>query len=157
MTTEKEIVVAAIDQHKGSNRVMARALAVAADTYGVVHLMHVAEPNIANVKPPEDLNAPELTGNDLTKLKEFVEHRLADFKKTRPDAHVPTVEIHTDTGDPAEKICAIAADVDADMIVIGTHGRTGIKRLLIGSVAEKVVRLAGCPVLVVREKKHKDG
>ena len=46
------------------------------------------------------------------------------------------------------------AKLNADIVVLGTHGRTGLKRLLIGSVAEKVVRLAGCPVLVVREKKH---
>jgi len=154
MSTEKEIVVVAIDLHKGSNRVMGRALSAAAETGGVVHLVHVAETNIANVKPPEDMDAPELTGNDLHKLQEFVENRLADFKKRRPDAAVPEVTIHTDTGDPADKICGFAAEKDADIVILGTHNRTGIKRLLIGSVAEKVVRGAGCPVLVVREKKH---
>ena len=41
----------------------------------------------------------------------------------------------------------------ADLIVMGTHGRRGIEGLLLGSVANKVVRLAGCPVLTVREKK----
>jgi nucleotide-binding universal stress UspA family protein len=154
MSDEKEIVVVAIDLHKGSNRVMYRALAAAADTEGIVHLIHVAEPNIANVKPPEDMDAPELTGNDLHKLQEFVQNRLADYAKRRPNAFVPTVTIHCDTGDPAETICEYAAEKDADLVVMGTHGRTGIKRLLIGSVAEKVVRGAGCPVLVVREKRH---
>ncbi len=154
MSDEKEIVVVAVDLHKGSNRVMSRALAAAADTEGTVHLIHVAEPNIANVKPPDDMDAPELTGNDLHKLQEFVQNRVADFKKARPKAWVPEVTIHCDTGDPAETICEYAAEKDADLVVMGTHGRTGIKRLLIGSVAEKVVRGAGCPVLVVREKKH---
>jgi nucleotide-binding universal stress UspA family protein len=48
----------------------------------------------------------------------------------------------------------VAAELDADIIVIGTHGRTGLKRILLGSVAEMVVRRAGCPVFVVREKLH---
>ena len=53
---------------------------------------------------------------------------------------------------PADTICAIAAEVDADVIVIGSHGRTGVKRLMLGSTSEHVVRHAPCPVLVVREE-----
>jgi nucleotide-binding universal stress UspA family protein len=54
-------------------------------------------------------------------------------------------------GDPAGEIVRIAADEGAEMIVLGTHGRTGVTRLLMGSVAEVVVRRAPCPVLVYRE------
>ena len=54
-------------------------------------------------------------------------------------------------GSPAENIVAIATDRGADLIVIGTHGRTGLKRVLMGSVAEAVMRLAGCPVLTVKQ------
>jgi nucleotide-binding universal stress UspA family protein len=53
-------------------------------------------------------------------------------------------------GDPAEKIVQAAADEQADLIVIATRGQTGFKRLVFGSVAEKVVRLAGTPVLSIR-------
>jgi hypothetical protein len=53
---------------------------------------------------------------------------------------------------PATEIAQMAADLEADMVVVGTHGRRGIARLLLGSVAEAVVRLAPCPVLVVRPK-----
>ena len=53
-------------------------------------------------------------------------------------------------GVPFEQIVAAAAEERADMIVIGTHGRSGIDRLLLGSVAERVVRTAPCPVLTVR-------
>ena len=152
-SADKTILVA-VDLHKGSNLVMARALAYAADAGATLHLASIAEPNIANVRPPESMDAPELTGTDVHKLHEFIEHRCHDFRKHHPTASCPTVELHVDTGDPAEKIVEVAAKLDADLIVLDTHGRTGIKRLLIGSVAEKVVRLAGCPVLVVREKKH---
>ncbi len=53
-------------------------------------------------------------------------------------------------GDPATEITRYAADVGVDVIVIGTHGRTGIDRLVLGSVAEKVMREAPCSVLVVK-------
>lgn len=53
-------------------------------------------------------------------------------------------------GVPFEQIVEAAAEEAADMLVIGTHGRSGLNRLLMGSVAERVVRLASCPVLTVR-------
>jgi nucleotide-binding universal stress UspA family protein len=56
------------------------------------------------------------------------------------------------TGAPYEEIVAAARDEKADMIVMGTHGRSGLNRLLMGSVAERVVRLAPCPVLTVRPR-----
>ena len=53
-------------------------------------------------------------------------------------------------GDPGAEIPRVAQDVHADLIVMGTHGRTGLGRLLMGSVAEQVMRHAACPVLTVR-------
>jgi nucleotide-binding universal stress UspA family protein len=55
------------------------------------------------------------------------------------------------SGVPHQEIVALARDERADLIVIGTHGRGGINRALLGSVADRVVRLAPCPVLTVRE------
>jgi nucleotide-binding universal stress UspA family protein len=57
-------------------------------------------------------------------------------------------------GLPAHEIVEIARDHDVDLIVIATHGHTGWKHFCIGSTAERVVRAAPCPVLVVREKEH---
>jgi universal stress protein A len=54
------------------------------------------------------------------------------------------------TGTAAEEIGQAATDEGADLIVVGTHGRTGLERLVIGSVAERVVRIAPCPVLTVK-------
>ncbi len=53
-------------------------------------------------------------------------------------------------GDPATEILRVATELDCDLIVLGTHGRTGLERLVMGSVAEAVVRKAMCPVLTVR-------
>ena len=54
-------------------------------------------------------------------------------------------------GDPAAEVVRIAEEESAEMIVMGTHGRTGLTRLLMGSVAEAIVRRSPCPVLTYRE------
>jgi nucleotide-binding universal stress UspA family protein len=69
----------------------------------------------------------------------------------RPDDPQIAVERYLLVGDEAIEIVELAGQVSADMIVMGTHGRTGLKRLLMGSVAEKVSRNAPCPVVTVRE------
>jgi nucleotide-binding universal stress UspA family protein len=60
------------------------------------------------------------------------------------------VQISVASGDPGQEIADFAKQIGADLIVLSSHGRTGPSRLLIGSVAERVVRLAHCPVLVLR-------
>jgi nucleotide-binding universal stress UspA family protein len=60
------------------------------------------------------------------------------------------VERHVRDGDPSEEILAVARETRSDLIVMGTHGRTGVGRLLMGSVAEQVMRRATCPVLTVK-------
>jgi universal stress protein A len=60
-------------------------------------------------------------------------------------------------GVPFEEIAKIAQEEHADMIVMGTHGRSGLNRALLGSVAERVVRLAPCPVLTIRQAKAEAG
>lgn len=62
-----------------------------------------------------------------------------------------TVRIALRTGVPYQEIVELATNERADLIVLGTHGRGGINRALLGSVADRVVRLAPCPVLTVRE------
>ncbi len=67
-------------------------------------------------------------------------------------AQVHGVDVETEirTGDPATAILEYAEEIDADLIVAGTHGRSGVERRLIGSVAERLVRHADCPVMTVR-------
>ena len=66
--------------------------------------------------------------------------------------HLPKVRYLVTSGDPFEKILDAAESHRIDLIVLATHGRTGIKRLIIGNVAEKVVRHAACPVLTVKPR-----
>ena len=60
------------------------------------------------------------------------------------------VDFHVRFGDPGREIAAFAESQHADLIVMPSHGRTGLSRILIGSVAERVVRLAHCPVLILK-------
>lgn len=76
-------------------------------------------------------------------VNEALRERLADPKYNG-------VDINVAFGDPGNEIAEYAERIEADLIMLPSHGRTGIRRLLIGSVAERVVRLAQCPVLVLR-------
>jgi universal stress protein A len=88
----------------------------------------------------------------------LVEHgkRLAKFLQDHFADLLSQVKLRQEVavGTPYRKIVEKAASENADMIVMSTHGRTGFVHALIGSVAEKVVRLAACPVLTVRPKKE---
>jgi nucleotide-binding universal stress UspA family protein len=79
-------------------------------------------------------------------IEEDLRTRLRGLK-VDPTARV---EYRVEEGHPAETILAVAQEVRADLIVMGTHGRSGARRLLMGSVAEAVSRRAACPVVTVR-------
>lgn len=75
--------------------------------------------------------------------------KIASSLELAPNAQINWT-VHLRAGDAAQAICQLASDVEAELIVVGTHGRTGLARFLLGSVAEGVVRLAPCAVLVAR-------
>lgn len=77
---------------------------------------------------------------------------LADRKR----GQVTIGRVLLKTGDARDMIDQTALEVDADLIVMGTHGRRGVSRALLGSVAETVVRTAPCPVLTIRTKEKKE-
>lgn len=63
---------------------------------------------------------------------------------------IPAIKTITSVGVPAEEIVRVCTEEKVDLIVVGTHGWTGLRHMLLGSVAEKVLRTSECPVLVVR-------
>ena len=84
----------------------------------------------------------------LDKIESESAEQMAARRKRVEDAGV-TADSLMVRGSPSHKITETARDKQADLIVMGTHGRTGLRHMLIGSVAERVVRLAPCPVMVV--------
>lgn len=79
---------------------------------------------------------------ELALAERLTDTRFAGLKK------------HIAFGDPGHEIADFAEREHADLIVLSSHGRTGLRRLLIGSVAERTIRLAHCPVLVLKSKRH---
>jgi nucleotide-binding universal stress UspA family protein len=88
-------------------------------------------------------NWPAGEGED----RDYWRQQLEQIRPVDPNIRVRHVLLE---GDPAAEIVRYAQDMNMDLIVMGTHGRTGLERLLMGSVAEKVMRQATCSVLVVK-------
>jgi nucleotide-binding universal stress UspA family protein len=154
--SEKFVVLAAIDLTLAGTLVLDRALALASNAAaGELHVLAVSEPQVPVAVYPGLSPPPELAGVDEEALAKRCRERLDAFVEAHPSAYLPHVHVHTSIGIPADEIVWLGAHLDADLIVVGSHGRRGFKRLLLGSVSEKVVRLAGCPVVVVRDKNHK--
>lgn len=86
-------------------------------------------------------------GESMGQFEDDIRHELQQFRP--PDNRVP-MEYKLANGDPVASIVKEAEDTRCDLIVLGTHGRTGFRRVLMGSVAEHVMRTAPCPVLVVK-------
>ncbi len=84
----------------------------------------------------------------VSRVKQSVLERLESMAKECA-AVVPDVKTFCRLGSPAEGIVSLARDESADLIVIGTHGRTGVKHLVMGSIARSVLRMAHRPVLIV--------
>jgi nucleotide-binding universal stress UspA family protein len=96
-----------------------------------------------SVYTPEEMD--EVWNAELAEAREELERTAAALTTARVDKRV-------EVGDVAKTICRIAEERDVDVIVVGSHGRTGLERLFLGSVSEHVVRHAPCPVLVVRDR-----
>ena len=79
-----------------------------------------------------------------------VAHLGKVFRDRFSDAKYEKVKFEVAFGSPADEITRFAQDHSVELIVLPSHGRTGLMRMMIGSVAERVVRLAHCPVLVLR-------
>jgi nucleotide-binding universal stress UspA family protein len=107
-----------------------------------------AELLIVHVNRPTPIYAPDgiAVGVPVENPLEL-RARLASVRPSDPQI---TVEHHLLDGDPAEQILKTAQSQQVDLIVMGTHGTTGLARLILGSVAETVLRKANCPVLTVK-------
>jgi len=94
------------------------------------------------------------TDATIAELKLRTQQALQAYALAHEGVVLPRAEVNVAVGRPADEVIWAAAHFDVDLIVMGSHSRKGVARFLMGSVAEKVVRLAGCPVNVVREKNH---
>lgn len=92
-----------------------------------------------------------LVGVNLVSDEERTDQLLKLLREKFSDEKYKKLQFKVTHGTPAEEITRVAKEENIELIVLPSHGRTGLARLMIGSVAERVVRLAHCPVLVLRD------
>jgi nucleotide-binding universal stress UspA family protein len=150
MITLKQIMVP-IDFSEPSSCAVKYGRALAERFGATLHYVHVLEDFVA-LSWSSDTYV-----TSLPRLREEVEadalSRLGQLLKEPEAAQLPA-KVALLNGNPFVEIVRYARDQDIDLIVIGTHGRGPIAHMLLGSVAEKVVRKAHCPVLTVRHPQH---
>ena len=144
LTAMKDVLVP-VDFSGFSRRSLRKAAILAGQTGATLHLLHVVDAPLhptfyaAGVKGPLDVDS------ELRERCHLELVRLASSEA--PDANC---EYHVDQGHPADVICRFADRGLVDLAFLATHGLTGLRRFLLGSVTEKVVRHAPCPVFVVK-------
>jgi nucleotide-binding universal stress UspA family protein len=146
MTTDIKRILVPLDFSAASRRALDQAVEVALRFDASIHLIHVCD------RPA--IMAAAMDGYSVSpsewrqQLGENAEAQLADIARGVRGVRVSTA---VQFGRPATVIVETAASEDADLIVMGTHGHGAMMRVVLGSVAERVVRWAPCAVLTVRE------
>jgi nucleotide-binding universal stress UspA family protein len=143
----KQILVP-IDFSECSKKGLRYAVALAREHKAAITIAYVV-PSIAMLGEYGGIDYASLN----KEMRESADRELATVVVDEVRGVVPS-DTMVRTGSPAGEIVSIAKTLPADLIVISTHGRTGLKHAFMGSVAERVVQTAPCPVLVVRERER---
>ncbi|MCX8021999.1 MAG: universal stress protein [Syntrophorhabdaceae bacterium] len=142
-----EKILCPLDFSDYTDEIVKYGVSIAKKFDSTLHLLHVI-PNLNYFSPYESFLTPE----NLVVLEKNIEREIKkDFDKVIEKIDIP-VKTSIRTGIAFVEIIDYARTEGIDLIVMGTHGRSGIEHILIGSVAEKVVRKSACPVLTIRPK-----
>jgi len=137
-------ILCAVDHSECSYLALKYAISMALKDEAELYILHVIDTRLLDTEIYQ-FGSYKFEESDITKIHE-------DLMKSVPEGTTDllTVETIVEKGAPFHEIVTTGKKIDADIIVIGTHGRTGLSHIMVGSVAEKVVRNAQCPVLTVR-------
>jgi len=141
----KKILIAT-DGSKRTQNAVEMGLKIAKEQGSKVYAVYVVD-TVTFTSIPMDVTWE----NMYQLLKDEGEDAVKAVKDAAPAG--ADVDTHVLEGNPAVEITKYAADNGVDLIVMGTLGKSGIDRILLGSTAEKVIRIAGCPVLVIKSEK----
>jgi nucleotide-binding universal stress UspA family protein len=136
-----------VDFSEPSFQALRHAIELAKELRATLRILHVVAADDGWLR----LGREEFRDLDKSLQKQATKELQAMAK-----AHVPRkvrANLEVRIGRPAEEIVAAASDANSDVIVLSTHGHTGLDRLLIGSVAERVMRMAPCPVFLIPASK----
>jgi nucleotide-binding universal stress UspA family protein len=142
------VVLAAVDTSTLATRIVDLAAQMARRTWtsAQLHLVHVFRTGPFNRPSRVGLRSEDLAAEARSYLDYHV--RIARRQCTA------AVTGHFAEGDPADEILKCARSLGTDLILVGTHDRVGLEKLLLGSVASKVAKAAHCPVLIYRQKQR---
>lgn len=145
-------ILIAIEDSQYSERAAGYGFDLAEKLNASVALLHVNEVPVGTsyITDPM-LNESQVVLPDLIHLQDESSKKLLDRISEVYEGRVPTYT-YTKLGNPRDEILATAEEWGADMIILGTHGRTGFDHFISGSVSEKVARKAKCPVLIIPNK-----
>ena len=152
MSTRIKKILCPTDFSENSEHALKYALALATLSQADLQLFHVVEP--ITYPQSTEFFEPVLDEVELMMKMETAFQQQLEDQVTTLKAKYPKIKGKLVTGNTFLEIIQAARDDDVDMIVMGTHGRTGLAHVLIGSVAERVVREAPCPVLTVKHPAH---
>jgi nucleotide-binding universal stress UspA family protein len=133
------------DFSAASKKAIEYADAFASTFQSRVTLLHVLEPLVL---PPDYGYIPAYSPEDEALQVDAARRQLLERASSMDSAHQTEVLIRV--GRPWHEVVSVVSELGIDLLVVTTHGRTGLRHMLMGSVAEKIVRHASCPVLVVR-------
>src|SRR5262249_43967197 len=145
-------IVAGIDFDTTGDNAFAEGIRIAAGIPGAeLHVVHaIAVPADGLTTTSEIDRKSDLLEETPKRLRNYVTNHRAAL----PTGTGPRVFIHARLGQPAQCLVQLSIDLDADLIVVGTHGRQGLRKLALGSVAQRLSEIAHCPVLIARPKDY---
>ncbi len=144
-------ILVPLDFSPASDRALAYARALSTEFGAPLFLLHVIEDRMMTGPWPSEVYLGELPKLRDDLVKDAERRMRLCLESLEKEGLTATGEVLI--GGPSHVIIEQAEALNADLLVMGTHGRTGITHLLIGSVAERVIRHAPCPVFVVRERR----
>jgi nucleotide-binding universal stress UspA family protein len=147
-------IMLAIDESNTSQLALQEAIKLAKNLNAKLNIIHVIDETALN-QVDEFLEFDSLWNAYREAGKELLERIDNQLKSSGLTFTSRLIELKPLGGRLAEKIVSVAQALPADMLIIGTHGRRGFSRFFLGSVAENIVRIATCPVLLVRELEEK--
>ena len=153
-TQKTRTILVAVDFSETSDQALAAAIDVAAvGSPAELHVLTVYQP-LADVLNAYALPPPPPVKENVERARMLSVRAIEAGIKRHGAVKISAAVAHGAIGEPATEIVRFASAVDADLVVLGSHSRKGLDRFFLGSIAEKVVRRAGCPVMVVRPKQH---
>jgi nucleotide-binding universal stress UspA family protein len=150
--TQENAVVGVEFDDSGDDAIMEALRWMHGTPHRVLHAVHVLDPSSVKDTPVK----PALVAKEeaLARIPQVLANWIQQIA-TKHKLACERLQTHVRIGKAAETVLQVAIDYDADLIIVGTHGRRGLDRFLLGSVAEKLVRGAHCPVLIARPKDYR--